>query len=94
MRILFAGRPIACAMGVLTVFYSENSICWQAHCMCNGVLKAFIVRNLLHVIWVLYGDNGCFIVIILFASRPTACATGVFEVFYSENFICWQAHCV
>ena len=34
--ILFVGRPIACEMGALKVFYNDNFICWQAHCMRNG----------------------------------------------------------
>ena len=44
MRILFAGRPIACKLGALKVF-NENFICRQAHCYEMCVLEVFILES-------------------------------------------------
>ena len=33
VRTLFAGRPTACEMGVLSFYSDNNFVCWQAHCM-------------------------------------------------------------
>ena len=56
MRILFAGWPIACEMGVLKVFIldllheNQNLVCWQEHCILNGCISLHSCPTVLNMI--------------------------------------------
>ena len=71
MRILFAGRPIACELGVLKVFIVDL-LAILLHRMRMLFISILIACEI--------GVLEVFIVRILFAGRPIACEMGILKV--------------